>query len=282
MEIYPAGSPDPAITATLDLAVDTCSTAIAVGGASGAPLDLLLLEDDLSPPPADNFKLRLGHLAPFGAGSATLADVRLQDGTVILNDVLFSAVAPYLELPAGVYDLKITNPDGALTLFDPLPVTFAAGDNLAAFATGDGVKQPLGVFAYPAGVPGFFLPLATYGVELSPATAAASGAPGETMIYSLQVTNTSDVADTYTVSFSGNVWAVSAVDPGFEFGAGENAQVEVRVTIPASADDGDMDMVTVKVSGTGGQTASSVLTTTAVILQRRVFLPVIPQLYLAP
>jgi len=40
-----------------------------------------------------------------------------------------------------------------------LPVTFTAGQVLSAFAVGDGVNQPLGVFALPAGAPGFLLPL---------------------------------------------------------------------------------------------------------------------------
>jgi hypothetical protein len=45
-------------------------------------------------------------------------------------------------------------------LIDPLPVPFNAGDIVSAFAVGEGVNQPLGVFAWPAGVPGFLLPLA--------------------------------------------------------------------------------------------------------------------------
>ena len=61
-----------------------------------------------------SFKLRLGHLAPFTDTIAgTLADVRLQDGTPVITDVLFGAVAALiLELPAGTYDLKITTPGG--------------------------------------------------------------------------------------------------------------------------------------------------------------------------
>ena len=57
--------------------------------------------DDNTAPAAGNFKLRLGHLAPFADTLAgTLADVRLDDGTVILDDVSFGDVAAYVELPA--------------------------------------------------------------------------------------------------------------------------------------------------------------------------------------
>jgi hypothetical protein len=78
----------------------------------------------------------------------------------VLTDVAFSAVAPYIELPAGEYDLKITTPGGDTTLIDPVPVTFNDGDIVSAFATGDGANQPLGVFALPSGQQGAFLDLA--------------------------------------------------------------------------------------------------------------------------
>ena len=85
--------------------------------------------------------------------------MRLQDGTPIITNVPFSLVSPYLTLPAGTYDLKITAPGGTPTLIDPLPVTLNSNDILSVFATGDGVKQKLGVFAWPSNQPGFFLPL---------------------------------------------------------------------------------------------------------------------------
>jgi hypothetical protein len=160
VEVFAAGVVTPAISADINLMAGQDYTAIAVGGANSWPLDLMLLIDDNTAPAAGNFKLRLGHLAPFtDTITGTLADVRLEDGTPIITDVPFGAVAPYLELPAGTYNLKITTPGGTVTLINPLPVTFNAGDIVSAFAVGDGVNQPLGVFAWPAGVPGFLLPL---------------------------------------------------------------------------------------------------------------------------
>jgi hypothetical protein len=160
VEIFAAGVVTPAISAQINLMEDMDYSAVAVGGANDWPLDLLALLDDNAAPAAGNFKLRLGHLAPFADTAAgTLADVRLQDGTVILDDVPFGAVAGYLELPAGTYDLKITSPDGMTTYIDPMPVTFADGDILTAFAVGDGANQPLGVFAWPSDAVGFLLPL---------------------------------------------------------------------------------------------------------------------------
>jgi hypothetical protein len=158
VEIFPGGGTTAAISATVTLEDDMYYSAVAVGDGANQPLALLALEDDNTAPAAGQFHLRLGHLAPFASGSAT-ADVRLQDGTVLLDDVAFGDVTGYIPLAAGEYDLKITTPDGATTLIDPLPATFAEGDIVTAFATGDGANQPLGVFAWPVDVEGFFLPL---------------------------------------------------------------------------------------------------------------------------
>jgi hypothetical protein len=158
IEIFPAGSTEPAISETVILSDDTDYTAVAVGGANEWDLELLLLEDDMMAPPAGYAKVRIGHLAPFAVDEAdTLADVRLQDGTVILDDVPYGAIADYLELEEGMYDLKITSADGSVTLIDPLPVKFSDGDILSVFAVGDITNQPADAFALPLGEPGFLL-----------------------------------------------------------------------------------------------------------------------------
>jgi len=163
VEIFASGVTTPAISADINLMAGKSYSAIAVGGANGWPLDLLALENDDTAPAVGNFKLRLGHLAPFtDTITDTLADIRLQDGTPVITGVPFGTVSGYIELPAGTYDLKITTPGGAVTLIDPLSVTFNDGDILSAYAVGDGVNQSLGVFAWPNGVEGFLLPLKAY------------------------------------------------------------------------------------------------------------------------
>ena len=116
--------------------------------------------DDNTAPAAGNFKLRLGHLAPFADTLAgTTADVRTDSGDVILDDVVFGDVAPYIELPEGEYDLMITTPDGSTTLINLAPVSFTSGQIVSAFAVGEGTNQPLGGFALPSDMIGFFLDL---------------------------------------------------------------------------------------------------------------------------
>jgi subtilisin family serine protease len=159
IDIVPTGAMDPAISATVELMGNTYYSAIAYGDGANQALGLMLLVDDNTAPAAGKFHLRLGHLAPFAAGPAT-ADIRLQDGTLVVGNVDFGDVTGYIELDAGTYDLKITTPGGGTTLIDPLPVTFGEGDIITAFATGEGSNQPLGVFAWPPDAEGFFLPLA--------------------------------------------------------------------------------------------------------------------------
>ena len=160
VEVFPQGSSTAAISSTVDLTGGEDYTAIAIGDGVNQPLSLKALLDDNTAPAAGMFKLRLGHLAPFANTLAgTRADVRLDDGTVILNDVVFGDVAPYVELAAGTYDLKITTPDGATTLINLAPVSFTSGQILSAFAVGEGSNQPLGGYALPSNALGFFLPL---------------------------------------------------------------------------------------------------------------------------
>jgi hypothetical protein len=65
-----------------------------------------------------------------------------------------------------------------------------------------------------------------------------SGAPGTTLTYTVNVTNTGDYTDTFTVDLSGNLWPTTAstnsVGP---LGMGESTTIEVYVTVGASGSD---------------------------------------------
>ena len=121
-----------------------------------------------------------------------------------------------------------------------------------------------------------------FGVEITPAEAANTGLPGETVIYTLLVTNTGSVANTFAVTFSGNAWDVDLGDDSLELGAGEGADLVVNVTIPANAENGDDDAVTVSAAGLGGVADSSVLTTTALIPTKFVYLPLAVDGFITP
>ena len=56
-------------------------------------------------------------------------------------NVNFGDVTGYIELDAGTYDLIITTTGGGDILIDPRPVTFAEGEVVTTFATGDGANK---------------------------------------------------------------------------------------------------------------------------------------------
>jgi hypothetical protein len=154
LEVLPAGTQTVAISATVALADNTDYTVLATGGANGQPLALQALVDDNRAPAAGNLKLRVIHAAPFAASAdATAVSVRSDRGAVVggLVGVPFFAASPYLEIPAGRYDLKVATPDGTRNLIDLAPLNLPAGAVLSVLATGDGQNQPLGFTALPLG-----------------------------------------------------------------------------------------------------------------------------------
>jgi 5'-nucleotidase / UDP-sugar diphosphatase len=163
VQIYPGGSATPVISTNVVLSPNLYYSAIAIGDGVNQPLNLLPLLDDTTPV-SGSAKVRIGHLAPFANTiTGTLADVRLQNGTPVITNVVFGQVSPfYLTLLAGVYDFKITAPGGTPTLIDPLPVTLSSNSIQSVFAIGDAINQPLGIFVWPSNQQGFFLPLTKF------------------------------------------------------------------------------------------------------------------------
>jgi hypothetical protein len=104
------------------------------------------------------------------------------------------------------------------------------------------------------------------GVALAPAVAAKSGGPGETVIYTLSVTNTSQVTHTFEISASG-AWAVQLPATQVTLGSGQSDVIAVNVLIPASATNGEQDLTTLVVQALGqaGVSAWAELTTTVIV-----------------
>ena len=146
---------------------------------------------------------------------------------------------------------------------------------LAATASGApgsyGINSPDNVYDVYVGT----VTVLGYGVTMTPATAAMSGAPGDTVTYTLRITNTGNTTDTFTLSVSGNSWTTTPGSGNVTLAAGAGADVTVQVAIPASANGGDNDAATVTAvsQGDAGQSASSALTTTATY--NYIYLPII-------
>ncbi len=228
VQIFVGASTTPAISTTVVLTTATKYTAIAVGGANGWPLDLKLLTDDDTPPPTGYAKVRVGQLAPFAAGLLdTFVDVRLQDGTILADDVPYGLIGGYTPLPAGTYDLKITSADGSTTLIDVMPMDLNSGDIVSLFAVGDGSNQPLGGFALPQGFPGALLPLAA-GLQFAHLAPFAM-APGMALTITL---NSTDVLTNVAFADSTGYLPVPAGNNQVQIFAGASATPAISVTVP--------------------------------------------------
>jgi uncharacterized repeat protein (TIGR01451 family) len=107
-------------------------------------------------------------------------------------------------------------------------------------------------------------PPPTYGAQLSADTPAQSGDAGTTITYTLHLTNTGDVQDTFNLSVAG-VWTADLSTTSIMLGAGSSAQFTVVVNIPANATNGQNDVATVTATSQTANTATDTaqLTTTA-------------------
>lgn len=89
------------------VALALCTLAFTSASEAATPLDALLTVDNASSNPGDVARLRVVHNSP----DAPNVDV-LVDGSVVLSNVPFGAISPYLEVPGGAYNVKVS-PAGA-------------------------------------------------------------------------------------------------------------------------------------------------------------------------
>lgn len=171
VEILPAGSDTVAISATVNLAPGGMYSVIAQGDGANQQLGLKVLDDATAAPAAGQGKLRIGHLAPFAADlAATEVDICLDSGGVVpgLNNVPYDVVSPFLELPAGDYDLLIAvaGTNCATVALDLPSVRLSEGQISDAFAIGKVLNDPTSEIA---------LQIATIlGITPTPATATVN------------------------------------------------------------------------------------------------------------
>lgn len=79
-----------------------------------------------------------------------------------------------------------------------------------------------------------------YDVSVAP-DQAQTGLIGETVTYTLQMTNTGTVADTYDLGVSGNAWITEVNPDSVALGPGANAALTITVDVPSGAEAGAVD-----------------------------------------
>jgi hypothetical protein len=201
---------------------------------------------NMSNGPSDSFTVSLG-----AAAWTSVLDV--------------SEVGPLATGESAVVHVSVTVPeDVVLPAHDIVQVT--------ATSQGDPTLPPAAATATLTTVAG-----GDFGVDLEPEVSAASGGAGDVITYTLRLTNTSTLADTIEVSVAGAgaAWTTLPQDT-FVLAGGEAVDVLVVVTIPADAAVGDYPItVTAASMHDPAQTDDVAITTTVVVTQYNIYLPLI-------
>ncbi len=142
-------------------------------------------------------------------------------------------------------------------------------DSFTLTATSEG--DPL----VKAEVQGLTEATAEAGVSLVSTPETGSGAPGGSVVYEVEVTNTGSYTDTFSLSATGVWTATLGASSTGELGAGESTVVLLEVEVPAGALIGDSDQTTVMaVSGLDGN-VSAILFIETQAAYSKVYLPLI-------
>jgi hypothetical protein len=116
--------------------------------------------------------------------------------------------------------------------------------------------------------------LQPYSVNLSPDDTAA-GTAGTAVSYTLTISNSGDMTDTFSLASAGNSWTTLLSTPTITLTSGTNGHFTVSVSIPVDALATEADTVTITATsqGDGSKNDTAVLTTESTGLLARIYLP---------
>ena len=161
----------------------------------------------------------------------------------------------------------------ALTVAIPGNATPNTQDNITVTATSrdnENVTDNATCIARSIGI--------TRGVSVSISPAEVDGMPGDTLSFTIKVTNTGNIIDNYDLTFSDNTsWSPSISADTLEVPAGENLSVTLSVTVPDNAIPETRDKITVTVTSRENAAVSHSATCLArALILRRVEVTISP------
>ena len=110
------------------------------------------------------------------------------------------------------------------------------------------------------------------GVEIGP-DSEVWGEPGTTVTHTVQITNTGNSTDVYTVTVGGESWTTSPAQATVNLLAGQSTSLDIGVAIPGGASGSDGEVVTATSTNNNGQTDTVNLTTQAIA--GRLYFPIV-------
>jgi uncharacterized membrane protein len=112
-------------------------------------------------------------------------------------------------------------------------------------------------------------------LTVTPTAQTLFGSAGAVVTYTITVKNTTNAADSYTVSLGGQGWQTTAPAQVGPVSAGGTMTFQVAVTIPQGASPGDSDVVTVTVTSQGNPSKSAAAELETVVSGGQIFLPIV-------
>jgi uncharacterized membrane protein len=181
-------------------------------------------------------------------------DVSLEaDGQAPVEDVNWLSVSPVSgTIPAGASGwVSVTMDAGAPGIISP-------GEHYAELHIENSTAGGETVVPVTMTVP-------SVGVSLSPTSASTSGGPGTSAVYTLTITNTGSISDSYNLVVEGNHWVTTLPTTAGPLAPGFSEPLTVTVDIPDQVAGGESDrsQVTVSSQSYNDVSASAILTTTA-------------------
>jgi len=153
-----------------------------------------------------------------------------------------SSTLTYALQPAdGAWDSGIENLTGQFT---PSALGLSPGRHTLFVEA----RDASGNWGAPAAV---FFWMPEYGFSIAPQSAAQYGTPGDTLTYTLRLTNSAALSDTYALSLAAFPWDAGAPPAAGPLLPGESLTLPVTITLPAAAPYGISETLRMTVASLG-------------------------------